>query len=324
MLFKNYFDNLGYDKEKGARLSYGGASIAVLSVWVVTILCQLLIQLILSFFPEARDFLLSNKSFIWIASFAPEYFVALPFSLWIFNKFPKDNFQSYKLGGKNFFDILVSCFPIIYIGNLLGIYLSKLLTGGTAINSVDALANERGIIKFLCLVVLAPITEELIFRKGIIDCVSSYGEKSAIIFSALAFGLFHMNLFQFFYAFGIGLVFGYVYTRTRSIGYTIIMHGIINFLGGVFLPFVAQLVPEDASAMAITSFRYYLVSITGFASIFFMFLGLFTLTRKLRELVFCPRENELQPKRAFKVIYLSPVVILFIAFCVVNMIINLK
>ncbi len=61
------------------------------------------------------------------------------------------------------------------------------------------------------------------FRKEIIS-LRRYGEKTAIMFSALAFALFHMNVFQFFYAFGLGLMFGYVYTRTSRLRYSVAMH----------------------------------------------------------------------------------------------------
>lgn len=52
-----------------------------------------------------------------------------------------------------------------------------------------------------------------------------------MVFSALAFGLFHMNFYQFFYAFGVGLILAYVYLRTRSLRYPVLIHMIINFLG---------------------------------------------------------------------------------------------
>jgi hypothetical protein len=41
-----------------------------------------------------------------------------------------------------------------------------------------------------------------------------------------------------FYAFGLGLAFGYIYIHTNRIGYTIALHMIINFLGGVIAPLV--------------------------------------------------------------------------------------
>ena len=49
-----------------------------------------------------------------------------------------------------------------------------------------------------------------------------------------------MNLFQFFYAFLLGLMFGYVYTRTSKLRYSTAMHMIINFNGGVLAPWVSD------------------------------------------------------------------------------------
>jgi membrane protease YdiL (CAAX protease family) len=41
----------------------------------------------------------------------------------------------------------------------------------------------------------------------------------------------HGNLSQFFYAFGLGLLLGYVYARTGKLRYSIGLHMIINFMG---------------------------------------------------------------------------------------------
>jgi hypothetical protein len=79
---------------------------------------------------------------------------------------------------------------------------------------------------------LAPIFEELIFRKFLIDRTYKYGERNAIILSGLMFGLFHTNLGQFFYAFIIGAIFAWVYIRTGNILYSMSMHLLINLLGG--------------------------------------------------------------------------------------------
>ena len=48
------------------------------------------------------------------------------------------------------------------------------------------------------------------FRKLIIDRMSIYGDKLAIIVSSIAFGLFHGNFYQIFYATLIGFILGYV------------------------------------------------------------------------------------------------------------------
>lgn len=51
--------------------------------------------------------------------------------------------------------------------------------------------------------------------------------------SAFLFALFHGNLNQFAYAFVLGLFWGFLYSKTGSVKYTIWMHMCINFLGSV-------------------------------------------------------------------------------------------
>ena len=57
------------------------------------------------------------------------------------------------------------------------------------------------IVTFLYMVICAPILEEYIFRKLIVDRTVKYGQGVAVVLSGLMFGLFHGNLNQFAYAF---------------------------------------------------------------------------------------------------------------------------
>ena len=63
---------------------------------------------------------------------------------------------------------------------------------------------------FLYASILAPITEELIFRGYIQGSLERFGRKFAILCSAFLFGIFHGNLVQTPYAFLAGLLLGYV------------------------------------------------------------------------------------------------------------------
>lgn len=93
-----------------------------------------------------------------------------------------------------------------------------------------ALANAAWV-NILVMVLLAPVLEELLFRKMLIDRTIKYGEGISVLISALFFGLFHGNLNQFAYAFVIGGVFAFVYVKTGNVKYTIYMHMLVNFLG---------------------------------------------------------------------------------------------
>ena len=80
-------------------------------------------------------------------------------------------------------------------------------------------------------VVVAPIFEELVFRKLVLDRVGSFGELPAVLCSALIFGLAHQNAGQFFLAFLLGLLFARIYLRTGNIIYTMLLHFMINLVG---------------------------------------------------------------------------------------------
>ena len=67
----------------------------------------------------------------------------------------------------------------------------------------------------------------------LIDKLGRYGERLAIIVSAVAFGLFHGNLSQLIYATGIGLIFGFVYVKTGRVVYSCLLHILVNFFGTV-------------------------------------------------------------------------------------------
>ncbi len=131
------------------------------------------------------------------------------------------------------------------IGNYIGVFLSLLLSQGTAENALNTFAYDTSLLKILVMVILAPLLEEYIFRKQIIDRTKIYGEKTAVILSGLLFGLFHTNMFQFFYAFFVGILFAYIYVRTGRLRYPVLIHGIVNFFGSVIAPYIVSKIDLD-------------------------------------------------------------------------------
>lgn len=106
----------------------------------------------------------------------------------------------------------------------------------------EAVAQEPLGFALLTTVLLAPVCEELIFRRLLLDRLLFLGDWSALLLSALFFGLFHTNLYQFLYAFGVGLVLGYVRIMTGRVSWCILLHMFINGFCGI-LP--TYLPPED-------------------------------------------------------------------------------
>ncbi len=119
------------------------------------------------------------------------------------------------------------------ISNAFTEYLSRLL-GHTVENTTsDLISNTPLWLVVLVAVIIGPIVEELIFRKTFIDILGVYGTRLAIIVSSVAFGIFHGNFSQLLYASLLGLVLGYIYTKTHKVRYSILMHIIINFFGTI-------------------------------------------------------------------------------------------
>ncbi len=86
-------------------------------------------------------------------------------------------------------------------------------------------------------IVLAPLAEELIFRglcMGYLLKAFPVSGRSrgwiAIIFQAIMFGLFHGNVVQIIYGTVMGILFGMVAVKTRSLLPTVFMHTFINAL----------------------------------------------------------------------------------------------
>ena len=78
---------------------------------------------------------------------------------------------------------------------------------------------------YLTVAIAAPILEELIFRGVILKgFLKRYNPTKAIIFSALLFGIAHLNPWQFIAAFIAGVAIGWVYWKTRSIWPAIFIH----------------------------------------------------------------------------------------------------
>ena len=170
----------------------------------------------------------------------------LPLMLLLTRRLPQRKPARSTLSVGGFLALVAISYACMIVGNLVGIGINTLISPNS-VNLIGDLASAAGLSveMVVAFVVLAPVFEELVFRKVLVDRVLPYGEWPAILFSGLTFGLFHGNLTQFFYATLLGMVLAYVYIRWGNILYTIGIHACINFLGGV-LP---QLVPAASYFM---------------------------------------------------------------------------
>lgn len=320
-----------------AKRSFSLTGIALTVILVITTALQYLLAVAVRHFTKTGSAFAASSWCTWLITFIPMYLIAVPVGLLIFKKIPAEKLERDKPGAKDFISALLACLPVMYAGNIIGTLLSFLLSGGTAENGITSYAMDTNPLKIVVMVFLAPIIEEYIFRKQIIDRTVKFGEKTAIIFSGITFGLFHQNFFQFFYAFGIGVIFAYVYIHTGNIRYTMIMHGIINFLGGVAAPFVISLLDLDAlngissvgdEAEAMKIMKDILPGLAIYFTYAFMLFalsvaGLVILILRLRRLSFDRYPERLQKGERFRTIYLNAGIIIFVILCTMSFVLAL-
>ncbi len=93
---------------------------------------------------------------------------------------------------------------------------------------------------FFTLVIVAAVTEELLFRGLILrGFLQNYSARTAIVVSALLFGAFHLNPWQFTGAVVLGGVFAWWFVRTRSLLPCLFGHALNNGL-----PLLALGIPQ--------------------------------------------------------------------------------
>jgi len=87
----------------------------------------------------------------------------------------------------------------------------------------------------LMAIVVAPLTEELLFRALLINKISEYTKSAAlaIIVSSMVFSLFHVSygsVVEVVGVFTVGLIFGFVYWKSQSVIPPMFIHLVYNFL----------------------------------------------------------------------------------------------
>jgi len=108
---------------------------------------------------------------------------------------------------------------------------SVLFSPPPAVSNSEATISEgyQWILLFISGAIVPAFTEELLFRGMVLSSIKPYNESSAILISALFFGIMHQTPYQFFYATAMGIIIGFVYVKTGTIWSCILLHFANNF-----------------------------------------------------------------------------------------------
>lgn len=137
-----------------------------------------------------------------------------------------------KLSGQETFLAVVFSLGSGYLFSYITVALIALLelfTGAETSNTVSAVESALPpLVSWLSFGVVAPVAEEYIFRRLLLDRVLIFGDGAAILISGVSFALLHGNLNQTLYAMVLGCVFAAIMLMTNRLRYPIGIHMLIN------------------------------------------------------------------------------------------------
>lgn len=323
------------EEKKSHKSIFSKLCLAALAYLVIVEVLAVLVGII---FQNVAPELLKNGNFSLIASSVLQYCIAFPIFYLIIRKMPRQAPVGEKMSIGRFIKYFFVSMTVMWVGNYISTYIMTYVEsylGEAPENAVDTVLNSTDVLLSALIVgIIGPIIEELMFRKLFIDRLTPYGDVIAILFPALMFGLFHGNLYQFFYAFFLGATFSYIYVKTGKIIYSIILHMFINLYCGVFPSYIMTLVDLDellelSLTGAITeeyieanSFAMTLFSIYGIGMLFMVAVGFFTLMRNLKNIRLNRGAVKFPKGSGAEIIFFNAGAIALIAVCLIVMALN--
>ena len=207
-----------------------------------------------------------------------------------------------------FFALLTLTMSAQLVGQVVNLGLYGLLElfglDGAALEGL-ASADTDSVSMFVYMGIVAPITEELLFRGLVLRSIAPHSKKLAVIGSAILFGLYHANPIQTPYAIIVGLVLGYVALEYHVI-WAMAFHMFNNLV-------FAMLLPEALSSLPLAvSDGIMWASIIGF-----FVAAVVILVVKRRELALLSKQEhmELWQRHAF---FRAPTIVVLIVLCLIN------
>lgn len=153
-----------------------------------------------------------------------------------------------------------ACSIIVTLLLTLFSYIGVNLMPDTILDNIDYTSIPMCVSTILYTCIIAPITEEMVFRGVVLRGLSTVSQRFGIVASAVLFGLLHGNVSQFIVATVLGILLGMVATKYNSILPTIVIHFFMNLA-----PTVLEMIPysNDVVSACVQNGFYILMIIVG-------------------------------------------------------------
>ena len=209
-----------------------------LAAAVLGVVVNLAQMTIITIFNKVNPVFETNGWFRYLLIAVSFYLIGFPICCLILKSIPdgqKREEENLTFGG--FIKFFLISYFIMVLLNLFTmgfLWIVGNFKGSDVVNPLENVISNSSVLATIIFAgILSPIIEEVLFRGVMLNKLRTYGDKIAIITTALLFGLFHENFSQFFYAVGLGMIFAYVTLKTGTIKYSIGLHIMINMMGSV-------------------------------------------------------------------------------------------
>lgn len=123
------------------------------------------------------------------------------------------------------------------------------------------------VLNLISTALLPALLEEMTMRGYVLGALRPYGDRMAVILSAVLFGLIHGNVLQLPFAFILGFVLGWLTVQTESIWPAVTLHFINNALS-ITLSWAEQFTGDDQAPSVIAFLVFCVVGTLTFLAAF--------------------------------------------------------
>lgn len=247
---------------------------------VAGVLLSFVLPLLLSFvFPSGQQW---GNLFYEAAEYALYSPISILLPMWLGLKLCKGKMEDVVTFAKPkwflWFCCILTSFLFVFMGNLAG-DIAAMFSPQTVENLNAAMGADPSTPLELALQVLyvgaiPALVEEIAFRGVALGVLRRYGDKFAIVGSALLFGLLHGNFVQIPFAYFMGLILGYTVVRTGSIVPAMLIHFINNAMSCLITYFTVNLGESEQTVAVMLMYGCWLVlGLLGLCLLAFCFKG---------------------------------------------------
>lgn len=307
-IFNNYNKEIENKKIINRDLNYSGLGLIIqfsISYIIVIIMTRMFTYLVYSNSGLVSDLILSiyvpltNSVAMITANLVAFFVISKKVSLSY-----KTAFSFKNISGKVIFYGFFVCILVNSIGGMIANIFNQFISNAGLIATTPTFSLDFGIIgniiMVIYIVIIAPVTEELLCRGVLLGTLKRYGVCFGAVFSSLLFAIMHGNIPQMVSAFLGGLFFSYIAIKTNSLLTVILLHSANNL-------FVLLI------SLAIFGGNQTIITIINIITLIIVITGIVVVVKNKKKIsYFFKRQNM---HKIYSYMFSRPAIIIYLALC---------